>query len=192
MFKFNIPEIAITKQIHDFSSIKNGLRGVYVFRNLYGDCLYVGQSKSLRQRMFTHTRSSPFSAHISSVEIYLLDEGFDREICETIFIDKLNPRYNKDKVFKPFVEDMALIIDEIEDMEGERTTLNEERWALRGELRRDTNEDYFEDERDYYTDEDELNMQLLGEDLRDIERLEEVNEEIARLSSRINDRYKLV
>lgn len=192
MLNFEIPEISATKHLHDFNTIGNGYRGVYVFRNMYGDCLYVGQSKTLRQRLTTHVRKSPFSAHISSVDLYFLDEGFDREICETVFIDRLKPRYNKDKVFREFAEDVAITIDKIEELECERTTLSEELWGLREMLRRDTNEDYFEGEDDYYTDEDELCSQLLGEDLRGIERISEIEDEIPLLSGRINSLYTLI
>lgn len=186
MFTFKLPEISTTVDVRNIRRIRSGMSGVYVIRDEFGGYLYVGQSKTLRSRLLDHLRGSPFSAKISKVDLYYIDNGFDREICETIFIDRFAPQYNRAKVFEEFNEEQDRLLAEIERLEEHRISLREEKYELLDWLRGDS-----EELEDYYTDQDEFASFLLGEDLRCISRLREINHEIKRFSNAINDRYKL-
>lgn len=187
MFKYETPSKSTTVKVGNIVNLGKGLRGVYVIRDEFGGCLYVGQSKKLRLRLLTHVRSSLFSAYIATVDLYYVNDGFEREICETLFINHLSPKYNRAKVFEEVGEERARIADEIEELEAERTLLREELHELREWLRKDS--DVTEELFDYYTDEDECRYAIWGEDIRSTERMREVEAEISRITSAITSRY---
>lgn len=199
-YVIEIPPISTSLKLRNFDRLSHSARGVYVFRDEFGGYLYVGQSKTLRKRILTHVRESLFRTYIASVDLYFIDDSLDREICETILINQLRPTYNRAKVFGTPEDDVANIISEIYELEAERVRLCEELeelfyWVYRGYAGEYTSDpdleelltspledDYYE----YYTDEDEMQRAILGEDLRSIDRIQEIRHRIRRISRRIN------
>lgn len=108
--------------------------GVYAFYDDIGACLYVGQSKNLVSRLRSHFAASPFSAEISRIDIYFVDNPYDREIYETYAISALGGRYNKAKTYA-VTEVNPLIRGEMDDILCEIDFLDAERLALEEDLR---------------------------------------------------------
>lgn len=106
--------------------------GVYAFYGENGECLYVGQSKRLANRLRNHFAASPFSAQIERIDIYFAENPYEREIYETFAITALGGRYNKAKNYpamaaNPLIrEEMDDILFEIDALDAERATLEED------------------------------------------------------------------
>lgn len=95
----NPPKILHFKGYEDIPK----LAGIYVFRGKRGKRLYIGQSKNLKQRMYSHfSRSSTLqhiTEHVYYVEFFVIDDPMEREIYETYMINVWDSKYNTDKKF---------------------------------------------------------------------------------------------
>lgn len=75
-----------------------------MFYNKQDELLFVGKARKLRQRVKKHFEDqvSPIKLHrdeVYKIEIALVEEPMEREIYETYIINKLQAKYNIDKVF---------------------------------------------------------------------------------------------
>ncbi len=78
--------------------------GIYVFRNSFGDVIYVGKAKNLRRRVSSYLRPSALSRaepklrslikSISSHEFYVVKSEAEALLLESQLIKKYSPRYN--------------------------------------------------------------------------------------------------
>lgn len=185
-YEFKTPTKTATIAVDDFVNIDRTLRGIYVFRGKYGDCLYVGQTKSFRSRFMSHLASSMFSRLIYSADIYRVDDPYTREIFETVFIDELKPYYNRAKSFGKQRARYDAVCFEIESLEGERLALEEERAEILDAVNRPEDHELRPyDPYEEYTDFDEAVYAIFGEDLRMTERVPEIDAEISRINGEI-------
>ena len=130
-----MPTDKITLQLHEIAGSFESLRfrpgGVYVFYDNQGECLYVGQSKTLSERLRTHLASSPFADEIASVTIYFVSDPYEREVYETYAITTFDGRYNRAKKFEqrtanPLVgEEIDEAYYEIEELLRQKTDIEE-------------------------------------------------------------------
>lgn len=130
-----MPTDTLTINVRDILGRLEELRfrpgGVYVFYDSDGGCLYVGQSKSLPDRLRTHITSSPFAHEVSHVTIYFVSDPYEREVYETYAITSLNGRYNRAKKFEqrtanPLInEEIDDTYYEMEDLLRQKTDLEE-------------------------------------------------------------------
>ncbi len=76
--------------------------GVYMYKNKYGEIIYVGKAKNLRSRVgsyfFTklekNTKTYNLVQNISTIETIIVDNEFDALILEADLIKKYKPKYN--------------------------------------------------------------------------------------------------
>ncbi|ETT64930.1 hypothetical protein BSK66_07920 [Paenibacillus odorifer] len=113
-----MPTDTLTIPIADVGSVLEALRfrpgGVYVFYDGLGECLYVGQSKTLPDRLRKHLTSSPFAHEIASVTLYFVSDPYEREIYETYAITTFNGKYNRAKKFEQRTAN-PLVSEEIDE-----------------------------------------------------------------------------
>lgn len=68
------------------------MSGCYVFYNSEGEALYVGQSESIRDRLYSHLRTTSFMGEVDRIDIYQCKR---RKLTEMYLLGKLKPKYNK-------------------------------------------------------------------------------------------------
>lgn len=100
----NEPEIPSIHGFIDFHFIPRDKGGIFMFYNKQDELLFVGKARKLRQRVKKHFEDqvSPVKLHrdeVYKIEIALVEEPMEREIYETYIINKLQAKYNIDKVF---------------------------------------------------------------------------------------------
>jgi len=97
----------IIKDIHgfiDFHLIPRDKGGIFLFFNKNDELLFVGKARKLRQRIKKHFEDtvSPIKTHrdeVHKIDICIVEDPMEREIYETYIINKLQSKYNVDKVF---------------------------------------------------------------------------------------------
>ncbi|MGV3466292.1 MAG: nucleotide excision repair endonuclease [Heyndrickxia sp.] len=122
MIKIEIPkpDVVVTKQKQagdakdakissqygfvDFRLISRDKGGVIMFYKANGELLFVGKARKLRQRVTKHFEDnvSPIKNHrdeVHKIAVLYVDDPTEREIYETYIINKLQAKYNVDKVF---------------------------------------------------------------------------------------------
>lgn len=102
--KENEPEIKSIYGFIDFHLIPRDKAGIFLFYNINDELLFVGKARKLRQRIKKHFEDnvSPIKMHrdeVYRIDICLVEDPTDREIYETYIINKLQAKYNIDKVF---------------------------------------------------------------------------------------------
>lgn len=98
------PEIKPIYGFIDFHLIPRDKGGIFSFYNINDDLLFVGKARKLRQRIKKHFEDnvSPIKNHrdeVYKIEVCIVEDPTDREIYETFIINKLQSKYNVDKVF---------------------------------------------------------------------------------------------
>ncbi|MCM3667851.1 nucleotide excision repair endonuclease [Mesobacillus maritimus] len=88
----------------DFHQIPRDKGGLILFYNRSDELLFVGKARKLRQRVKKHFEDnvSPIKNHreeVYKIEVMVVEDPMDREIYETYMINKLQAKYNVDKVF---------------------------------------------------------------------------------------------
>jgi len=88
----------------DFHLIPRDKGGIFLFYNINDELLFVGKARKLRQRIKKHFEDnvSPIKNHrdeVYKIEVCIVEDPTDREIYETYIINKLQSKYNIDKVF---------------------------------------------------------------------------------------------
>lgn len=103
MIKIQMPKLSPKIQKDEIDSIPSFVSGIYFLYNKHNDLLYVGKSKNLQSRIADHikgrTNTSYFSKEISYIRYSPVASLMECEIYETYFINTLNPKYNKEKVY---------------------------------------------------------------------------------------------
>jgi len=86
--------------------------GVYMFRNVGGDVIYVGKANSIRKRVASHfnrpsgRRGTEMVAAIDQIESVVVGSGTEALIAEQAFIKTHRPRFNvllRDDKSYPFI-----------------------------------------------------------------------------------------
>lgn len=84
------------------------LGGIYVFKSMLDEVLYVGKATSLRERIRQHiegkTHTHEYYRQFFRVEYFVCESPLEREIYETYAINVLSPKYNVYKVYEPTEE----------------------------------------------------------------------------------------
>lgn len=190
-YKFRPPSLSFSAKVSDFKDIDQELRGIYVFRGKYGDCLYIGQTKSFRRRLANHLASSPFSRLIHTADLFATEDPLIREIFETIFINEMKPRFNRAKSFNRDRSLHDFYFYEISKLEDDIQTLEEELFDIKDAVDRPICDLFSYDEfADIFTDPDEEITHKLGEDLRHVYRIPEIEVEIRRLKTETREIYR--
>jgi len=88
----------------DFRLISRDKGGIIMFYNAKGELLFVGKARKLRQRVTKHFEDnvSPIKNHreeVHKISVLYVEDPTEREIYETYIINKLQAKYNVDKVF---------------------------------------------------------------------------------------------
>lgn len=101
--EITLPSVNLTFEFTELLKYRDELRlqpgGVYAFYGIAGECLYVGKSKTLYDRLSSH-RYSPFIDEIETVDIRFVENPVFRDIYETFAITELGAIYNRDKLDK--------------------------------------------------------------------------------------------
>jgi excinuclease UvrABC nuclease subunit len=88
----------------DLHEIPRDKGGIILFYNINDELLFVGKARKLRQRVKKHLEDtvSPLRNHrgeIYRIDVAIVEDAMDRDIYETYIINKLQAKYNVDKVF---------------------------------------------------------------------------------------------
>ncbi|MDQ0229967.1 excinuclease UvrABC nuclease subunit [Metabacillus malikii] len=100
----NEPIIKPIEGFIDLHKIPRDKGGLILFFDANNDLLYIGKARKLRQRVKKHLEDnvSPLKNHrneIFKIDVCIVEDPMEREIYETYIINKLQSRYNVDKVF---------------------------------------------------------------------------------------------
>ncbi|MDQ0199516.1 nucleotide excision repair endonuclease [Neobacillus ginsengisoli] len=114
------PDVVITKQkklgepveaeissvygFTDYHRIPRDKGGLILFYNNNDELLYVGKARKLRPRIKKHFEDnvSPIKLHrdeVYKISVCVVEDPMEREIYETFLVNKLQAKYNIDKVF---------------------------------------------------------------------------------------------
>lgn len=196
MIRIDMPSKYLTLSVVDYTSIQPNVGGVYVLKDRYLNVLYVGKTSQFKRRISEHLKgigySAAFSNWVDKIDLYRIDEEYEREIYETFMIGHLVPKYNRAKVYvssKEVKSEIEERLDELESLQFELTEEYEEiKTALYGDGTDeddDVDEDFY-----YYTDEDEYESEKLGRILLGGIRLKRIEKELERLRSKISNLRK--
>ncbi|MGE6260010.1 nucleotide excision repair endonuclease [Heyndrickxia sporothermodurans] len=88
----------------DFRLISRDKGGIILFYNAQNELLFVGKARKLRQRVTKHfdDNVSAIKKHrdeVQKIAVIYVEDPMEREIYETYLINKLQAKYNIDKVF---------------------------------------------------------------------------------------------
>jgi len=100
----SIPEPSVIVDIGRVKEIPREVGGIYFLYDDRGDLLYVGKSVNLYSRVTAHvngksSNTEHFHKDISEIECITTDSRLDQDVLETIAINTMFPKYNKDKIF---------------------------------------------------------------------------------------------
>lgn len=141
----------------NLTKLLEGYGGCYVLKDVIGTVLYVGKSRLLHQRIRDHARghsnTREFAKEIESVDVYVVNDDYERNVYEHYLINSLIPLYNKDEYLskkrrkstahddakyaradkiRDIKEEIAEIKDELEDVQE-----NDYDYAIYDEVYRD-------------------------------------------------------
>jgi excinuclease UvrABC nuclease subunit len=88
----------------DYHRIPRDKGGLILLFNANDDLLYVGKARKLRPRVKKHFEDTvspikPYRDDVFKIAVCIVDDPMEREIYETYIINKLQAKYNVDKVF---------------------------------------------------------------------------------------------
>ncbi|MBU8878077.1 nucleotide excision repair endonuclease [Bacillus sp. FJAT-29790] len=98
------PELSNMYGFTDYHRIPRDKGGLIMFFNKNDDLLFVGKARKLRQRVRKHFEDtvSPIKMYrdeVYKIAVCFVEDPMEREIYETYIINKLQAKYNIDKVF---------------------------------------------------------------------------------------------
>ncbi|CAN7400684.1 nucleotide excision repair endonuclease [Rossellomorea sp. LjRoot5] len=98
------PTIKSIQGFIDLHEIPRDKGGIILFYNINDELLFVGKARKLRQRVKKHLEDtvSPLRNHrgeVYRIDVAIVEDAMDRDIYETYIINKLQAKYNVDKVF---------------------------------------------------------------------------------------------
>ena len=75
---------------------------VYRFLNSQKEIIYVGKSKNLTHRLYSHfnNQQKEWMSEVSFVEVAKFQDGATMSLYELYYIDLFKPKYNRDGVYK--------------------------------------------------------------------------------------------
>jgi hypothetical protein len=88
----------------DFHLIPRDKVLIFMFYNIQGDLHFVGKARKLSQLIKKHFEDqvSPIKLHrneVVKIDVCVVEDPMEREIYETYIINKLQAKYNIEKVF---------------------------------------------------------------------------------------------
>ena len=100
----NEPVIKPIEGFIDIHKIPRDKGGIILFYNKKDELLFVGKARKLRQRVKKHLEDtvSPIQNHrdeVYRIDVCLVEDPMERDIYETYITNKLQAKYNVDKVF---------------------------------------------------------------------------------------------
>jgi excinuclease UvrABC nuclease subunit len=103
-FKDNEPPIESIAGFIDLHKISRDKGGMILFYNINDELLFVGKARKVRQRVKKHLEDnvSPLKKHrdeVHRIDVIHVDDAMERDIYETYMINKLQAKYNVDKVY---------------------------------------------------------------------------------------------
>jgi excinuclease UvrABC nuclease subunit len=104
ILKQEAPELSHIYGFTDFILIPRDKGGIFMFYNKADELLFVGKARKLRPRIKKHfeDKVSPIKDHrdeVVKIEVCAVEDPMDREIYETYILNKLQAKYNIEKVF---------------------------------------------------------------------------------------------
>jgi excinuclease UvrABC nuclease subunit len=103
-YNSNEPTIPSIEGFIDLHKIPRDKGGMILFYNIHDELLFVGKGRKLRQRVKKHLEDnvSPIKAYrdeVYRIDVFFVEDPMERDIYETYFINKLQAKYNVDKVY---------------------------------------------------------------------------------------------
>ena len=100
----NEPVIKSIEGFIDLHEIPRDKGGIILFFNKNDELLFVGKARKLRQRVKKHLEDtvSPLKNHrdeVYRIDVSVVEDPMERDIYETYIINKLEAKYNVDKVY---------------------------------------------------------------------------------------------
>jgi excinuclease UvrABC nuclease subunit len=100
----NEPVIKSIEGFIDLHEIPRDKGGIILFYNKKDELLFVGKARKLRQRVKKHLEDtvSPIKNHrneVFKIDVCVVEDPMERDIYETYIINKLQAKYNVDKVY---------------------------------------------------------------------------------------------
>ncbi|MGM0875712.1 MAG: nucleotide excision repair endonuclease [Bacillota bacterium] len=100
----NDPVIKSIEGFIDIHEIPRDKGGIILFYNINDELLFVGKARKLRQRVKKHLEDtvSPIKDHrdeVYRIDVCVVEDPMERDIYETYIINKLQAKYNIDKVY---------------------------------------------------------------------------------------------
>lgn len=98
------PDLSSVYGFTDYMRIPRDKSGIYMFFNNKDELLFVGKARKLRQRIRKNFEDNVSAIKLYRDEVYkiavcFVEDPVDREIYETYIINRLQAKYNVDKVF---------------------------------------------------------------------------------------------
>lgn len=98
------PPIKPIQGFIDLHEIPRDKGGMILFYNIDDEILFVGKARKLRQRVKKHLEDnvSPLKNHrdeVYRIDVLFVEDAMERDIYETYLINKLQAKYNVDKVY---------------------------------------------------------------------------------------------
>lgn len=159
-----------------------GIGGMYYFYDKFGDVIYIGKTKSFRNRFVQHRRGSYFFRHVTFIKAFPVKREVDRDIYETYFINVYRPQYNVGKKWEeaPEIEYIELLEryeEEIIEIEAEISELRE--------VFEEYDNEFSEPQDDWdYANERDKQYAELGGQLYAAERLKELRKRLRKVKSK--------
>ncbi len=76
--------------------MKEGICGLYRFKDMNDNIIYIGKANDINKRLKNHEHlSEQCYNEIATIEYTVIDNKADRDILEIYFITKLKPKYNQ-------------------------------------------------------------------------------------------------
>ncbi|RSK25873.1 nucleotide excision repair endonuclease [Bacillus sp. HMF5848] len=88
----------------DLHEIPRDKGGIILFYNINDELLFVGKARKLRQRVKKHLEDNvsplkPYRDEVYRIDVFYVEDAMERDIYETYIINKLQAKYNIDKVY---------------------------------------------------------------------------------------------
>lgn len=98
------PDLSSVYGFTDYMRIPRDKSGIYMFFNNNDELLFAGKARKLRQRIRKNFEDNVSAIKLYRDEVYkiavcFVEDPVDREIYETYIINRLQAKYNVDKVF---------------------------------------------------------------------------------------------
>ncbi|WP_338753678.1 nucleotide excision repair endonuclease [Bacillus sp. FJAT-52991] len=98
------PALSTEYGFTNYMKVARDKGGIFMFFDVHDQLLYVGKARKLRQRIRKNFEDtvSPIKNHrdeVYKIAVCYIEDPVERDIYETYIINKLQAKYNIDKVF---------------------------------------------------------------------------------------------